>query len=103
MFVLDTILHSTNECLNVISANYKIEFSFIPGNSTYCWISDKTAIAVSMVTPVSLALVFNITCLVNNLYAIRHLQQVRDISELAFLVLKWGTDRTPKQVELARR
>ncbi|KAL9970852.1 hypothetical protein ACROYT_G023303 [Oculina patagonica] len=45
------------------------------GISTYCWISDKTAIAIAMVTPVSLALVFNVMCLTKNIYAIRHLQQ----------------------------
>ena len=50
--------------------------SFTSGNSTYCWILDKTALAVAVVTPVSLALVFNVTCLTKNIYAIYHLQQV---------------------------
>lgn len=36
---------------------------------------------VGMVTPVSLALVFNIMCLTKNIHAIRHLQQVSTITE----------------------
>ncbi|KAL9970849.1 hypothetical protein ACROYT_G023300 [Oculina patagonica] len=50
-------------------------FHFGYGNLTYCWISDKTAKAVGMVTPVSLALIFNIVCLTKNIHAIRRLQQ----------------------------
>ena len=42
----------------------------------YCWISDKIALTVVMVIPVSVALVFNIICLTKNIYAIHHLQQV---------------------------
>lgn len=58
----------------------KLNFSFTSGNSIYCWISDGRAIAVAMVTPVSLALVFNIMCLAKNVHAIRHLQQVGDVT-----------------------
>ena len=36
---------------------------------------------VSMVIPISLALVFNILCLTKNVYAIRRLQKVRTITE----------------------
>ena len=36
---------------------------------------------VSMVTPISLALVFNILCLTKNIYAIRRLQKVRTITK----------------------
>lgn len=42
--------------------------------------SDKIGMIVSMVTPISLALVFNILCLTKNLYAIRRLQKVRTIT-----------------------
>ncbi|XP_022796253.1 adhesion G-protein coupled receptor G2-like, partial [Stylophora pistillata] len=45
------------------------------GKSKYCWISDNTAVIVVMVTPVSLALVLNITCLTKNLYDIHQLQK----------------------------
>jgi len=50
------------------------------GNLFYCWISDETAIVVAMVTPVSLALVFNVICFAKNIHAIRHLQQVSHAS-----------------------
>jgi len=51
------------------------------GNATHCWISDKIGMIVSMVTPISLALVFNILCLTKNIYAIRRLQKVRSITK----------------------
>ena len=74
-------------------------FSFSSGNSIYCWISDGRAIAVAVVTPVSLALLFNVMCLGKNVHAIRHLQQVGDITAVTYLLeisfLK-GTDITPK-------
>ncbi|PFX22079.1 Transposon Ty3-I Gag-Pol polyprotein [Stylophora pistillata] len=47
----------------------------IASKSKYCWISDNTAVIVVMVTPVSLALVLNITCLTKNLYDIHQLQK----------------------------
>ncbi|KAL9970848.1 hypothetical protein ACROYT_G023299 [Oculina patagonica] len=50
-------------------------FHFGYGGSTYCWISDRIGMIVAMVTPVSLALVFNVTCLTKNVFAIHHLQQ----------------------------
>lgn len=54
------------------------------------------AIAVAMVTPVSLALVFNVTCLTKSIYAIRHVQQVGDESLMVFVisVSKWGLMQT---------
>lgn len=76
-------------------------FSFTSGNSLYCWISDGRAIAVAVVTPVSLALLFNVMCLAKNMRAIRHLQQVGDITAVTYLVVgspsfSKGTDTTPK-------
>ena len=63
----------------------EIIYSFTSGNSTYCWISDKTAIAVAMVTPVSFALLFNTVCVIKNARSFRHLQQVCYITALNFL------------------
>lgn len=48
----------------------------VSGNLVYCWISDKTATIVVMVTLVTVALVFNITCLTKCFVAFRRLQQV---------------------------
>ena len=45
-------------------------------HSRYCWISDRIAIAVAMITPESLALVFNVVCLTKSVYTIYHLQKV---------------------------
>jgi len=50
------------------------------GNAAYCWISDKKVLAVAVVTPVCLSLVFNSFCLLKSTYAIRHLQQVCSIT-----------------------
>ena len=50
---------------------------YVLGNSLYCWISNKTAILVAMVTPVGLAMAFNAVCLSKSIYSIYNLQQVR--------------------------
>jgi len=55
-------------------------FHFGYGNAAYCWISDKKVLAVAVVTPVCLSLVFNSFCLLKSTYAIRHLQQVCSIT-----------------------
>ena len=68
---------------------YKFVFFFTLGNSTYCWISDKTAIAVTMVTPLSFALIFNMACLVKNARAIRRVQQVCHITAMNFLRVRF--------------
>lgn len=54
------------------------------GNAAYCWISDKKMLAVAVVTPVCLSLVFNSFCLLKSTYAIRHLRQVCSISFFNF-------------------
>ena len=51
-------------------------YSYFSGNSLFCWISDPTAKAVAVVTPVCLALVFNAVCLTKSLYAIHRLKKV---------------------------
>ncbi|XP_068690966.1 uncharacterized protein [Montipora foliosa] len=43
--------------------------------SQYCWISDKTAVAVAMVTPVSIALIFNAVCMTKIVYTIYQLRK----------------------------
>ena len=72
----------------LLSRKYTILFPFTSGNSTYCWISDKTAIAVVMVTPLSFALIFNTVCLVKNARVIRRLQQVCHITAVNFLRIR---------------
>ncbi|PFX22077.1 Latrophilin-2 [Stylophora pistillata] len=60
--------------MSVMAFNTANAFT-IKGKSKYCWISDNTAVIVAMATPVSLALVFNITCLTKNLCGIHQLQK----------------------------
>ena len=67
-------------------------FPFTSGNSTYCWITDKRAIAVAMVTPLSFALIFNTVCLVKNARVIRRLQQVCDITALVHVYVCFKMD-----------
>lgn len=55
---------------------YSYLFFAFSGNSLFCWISDPTAKAVAVVTPVCLALVFNAACLTKCLYAIHRLKKV---------------------------
>ena len=55
---------------------YSYLFFAFSGNSLFCWISDSTAKAVAVVTPVCLALVFNAVCLTKSLYAIHRLKKV---------------------------
>ncbi|KAL9970846.1 hypothetical protein ACROYT_G023297 [Oculina patagonica] len=73
-------------------------FHFGYGSSTYCWISDKIGMVVAMVTPVSLALVFNITCLTKTINAIHRLQQGASLAatkssqtSLTFICIKLTT------------
>ena len=58
--------------------------------SRYCGISDRTAIAVAMITPVSLALVFNVVCLTKSVYTFRqtiyHLQKLGKRFVLSFVL-----------------
>ena len=55
---------------------YSYLFFTFSGNSLFCWISDSTAKAVAVVTPVCLALAFNAVCLTKSLYGIHRLKKV---------------------------
>ena len=55
---------------------YSYLFFAFSGNSLFCWISDSTAKAVAVVTPVCLALAFNAVCLTKSLYGIHRLKKV---------------------------
>ncbi|PFX13285.1 G-protein coupled receptor Mth2 [Stylophora pistillata] len=50
------------------------------GNLMYCWISDNTALAVFVATPVGASLTFNLICFAKSVCAIRHLQQAANFA-----------------------
>ena len=64
-----------SQLVSCLSSYSNLFFAF-SGNSFFCWISDPTAKAVAVVTPVCLALVFNAVCLTKSLYAIHCLKKV---------------------------
>ena len=71
-YPLENMAHTSSHLIK----NF-LSLFFLTGNHPYyCWMSDKRAIAVAMVTPVSLALVFNVACLTKNINAIHHLKRV---------------------------
>ena len=65
---------------NCTACNMSFVFFYLffafSGNSLFCWISDSTAKAVAVVTPVCLALAFNAVCLTKSLYGIHRLKKV---------------------------
>ena len=71
---------------------YYLFFAF-SGNSLFCWISDSTAKAVAVVTPVCLALAFNAVCLTKSLYGIHRLRHWTRDRDFGPAPRHWTRDR----------